>query len=269
VATTSYLKDVLMVVVLGVLIVGVPLAFGGHGEIFPGVQQLRPELLTIHGGEYNQLWFFTSMLVSGIGLACMTLPFMWQGVMSARSSNTLRRNYTYLPLYTLCLMLPLVVGLVVVGGAATAMVPSAAMVIGMSALIANNLLTARVSDRGRMRMSQLAVVAVCGFALLLALVRPDLLANLLLLTYSGLVQLAPGNILGLLRRRPRTGLPVILGILAGEVVVIWLTFSDLTTAGINVGIIGLAVNLAVLGATAWFTRNSQPEPDREAVPAHA
>lgn len=277
VATTSYLKDALMLIVLGILIVGVPLAFGGHSEIFPRVQKLRPELLTLHAGKFDQIWFFTSMLVSALGLACMTLPYMWQGVLSAKSGNALRRNYALLPIYTLALFLPVIagfvavmelksgsnpdaslltvtkdalpgwlVGLVVVGGAATAMVPSAAMVIGMSALMANNILPDSVDDQTRFRVGRTSVVAVLALALLLALVRPALLANLLLLTYSGLVQLAPGNLLGLSKRRPRSGLPVILGIIAGEVIVIWLTFSGLDVAHINVGIIGLAVNLVVL-----------------------
>lgn len=301
VAVTSYLKDALMLIVLGVLIVGVPLAFGGHGEIFPRVQQLRPELLTLHAGTFDQVWFFTSMLVSALGLACMTLPYMWQGVLAARSGQALRRNYALLPVYTIALFLPVVVGfvavmelkttsnpdaslltitkdslpgwlvgLVVVGGAATAMVPSAAMVIGMSALVANNILPSAVGDRTRFRVGRGAVVVVLALALLLALVRPALLANLLLLTYSGLVQLAPGNLLGLTRRRPRSGLPVILGIVVGEAVVIWLTFSDVAVAHINVGIIGLLANLVVLLA-AWAVTGRRVADHRESasVPAQA
>src|SRR5437588_8985152 len=118
---------------------------------------------------------------------------------------------------------PWVTGFVVVAAIGTAMVPAAGILIGISSLVARTIARVR-NERGQFWVNHGTVVAACGLALLLGIFRPDLLANLLLLTYSGTVQLAPGNILGFFRRRMVSKWPVLAGIVAGEVVVIWLTF---------------------------------------------
>jgi len=95
------------------------------------------------------------------------------------------------------------------------------------------------------------VVLASTLALVLGIFRPDLLANLLLLTYSGSVQLAPANLLGFLKRVPVGKGPVFAGLIAGELVVVWLTFVDTHLVGtVNVGLVGLGVNVVVLAAAA-------------------
>src|SRR5207302_2347267 len=103
---------------------------------------------------------------------------------------------------------------------------------------------ARVStDLGQVLVNHISVVVACGLALLLGIFRPNLLANLLLLTYSGTVQLAPGNGLAFLKKLPVGKLPVLAGLVVGEIVVIYLTFWAPTMFGtFNVGLVGLAVN---------------------------
>ncbi|WP_329258770.1 sodium:solute symporter family protein [Streptomyces sp. NBC_01478] len=282
VAMTSYFKDVVMLVVLGVLLVAIPSHFaGGVSAMFHRIDKLHPEMLTIHAGPADQVWFTTSMLVSAIGVGLMCLPHAWPAVMSARDPKVLRRNYTWMPLYELCLLMPIIVGfaailvlkpgssangilltlskqvlpawatgLVVIAAIATAMVPAAGILIGISSLVARNI--ARVQgERTQFWINHGTVVAACGLSLLLAIFRPDLLANLLLLTYSGTVQLAPAIALGFLTRRPVGKVPVLAGLFVGELAVIWLTFWNKDLAGnVNVGLIGLAANLIVLTLTA-------------------
>ncbi|MEU6356607.1 sodium:solute symporter family protein [Streptomyces sp. NPDC047072] len=304
VAMTSYFKDVVMLVVLGVLLVAVPAHFtGGVSAMFHRIDELHPEMLTIHAGPADQVWFTTSMLVSAIGVGLMCLPHAWPAVMSARDPKVLRRNYTWMPLYELCLLMPIIVGfaailvlkpgspsngilltlskqvlptwatgLVVVAAIATAMVPAAGILIGISSLVARNI--ARVeSDRKQFWINHGTVVAACALSLLLAIFRPDLLANLLLLTYSGTVQLAPAIALGFLARRPVTKTPVLAGLFVGELVVIWLTFWDKTLAGnVNVGLIGLAANLVVLalaGTAERLTARTPRQGSDEPVTVHA
>lgn len=278
VAVTSYFKDAIMLVVLLVLIIVVPISVaGGLGSVFHRVRQLHVSALTIHSGPNNVTWFITSMLVSAIGVAFMTLPHTWPALLSARDPKALRRNYTWLPLYELCLLFPMIIGfaailvlpkksnsngilltlsqhalpawatgLVVVAGIATAMVPAAGILIGISSLVARNIARVR-NQRGQFRINHGTVVVACGLALLLGIFRPNLLANLLLLTYSGTVQLAPGNVLGFLRRKVVGKWPVLAGIVVGEIVVIWLTFWPVAWIGtFNVGLIGLGVNIVVL-----------------------
>ena len=299
VAMTSYFKDVVMLIVLGVLLVAIPSHFaGGVSAMFHRIDKLHPEMLTIHAGPADQVWFTTSMLVSAIGVGLMCLPHAWPAVMSARDPKVLRRNYTWMPLYELCLLMPIIVGfaailvlkpgssangilltlskqvlpawatgLVVIAAIATAMVPAAGILIGISSLVARNI--ARVQgERTQFWINHGTVVAACGLSLLLAIFRPDLLANLLLLTYSGTVQLAPAIALGFLTRRPVGKVPILAGLFVGELAVIWLTFWNKDLAGnVNVGLIGLAANLIVLALTTpaerLLARSTTPDPDKQ------
>ena len=279
VAATSYFKDGIMLVALVVLIIAVPTHFaGGIPAVFHKIEQLHPEKLIVHSGANDHVWFVTSMLVSAIGVGLMTLPHSWPALMSARDPKVLRRNYTWMPVYELCLLLPMVIGfaaivvvpkgsdpngvlltlskdalpgwvtgIVVVAATATAMVPAAGILIGISSLVARNIVRVR-SGRKQFWINHGTVVLASTLALVLGIFRPDLLANLLLLTYSGSVQLAPANLLGFLRRVPVGKGPVFAGLIAGELVVVWLTFVDTHLVGtVNVGLVGLAVNVVVLG----------------------
>ncbi|WP_158882905.1 sodium:solute symporter family protein [Amycolatopsis anabasis] len=292
VATTSYFKDAIMLVVLVVLMIAIPTHFaGGISAMFHRVAELRPQLLTVHSGTNDLTWFTTSMLVSAIGVGLMTLPQTWPAVMSARDPKVLRRNYTWMPLYEICLMLPMIVGfaavlvlpketnsngvlltlskqvlppwatgLVVVAAIATAMVPAAGILIGISSLVARNIARVR-NERTQFWINHGTVVGACALALLLGIFRPDLLANLLLLTFSGTVQLAPANALGFLRRKVVTKMPVLLGLIAGEAVVVWLTFVDPGLVGhFNAGLVGLAVNVVVLAIAAAVERATGRSP---------
>ncbi|MFE0026434.1 sodium:solute symporter [Amycolatopsis sp. NPDC059021] len=293
VAATSYFKDAIMLVVLVVLLIAVPVYFhGGISAMFHQIEQLHPEKLIVHAGANDHVWFVTSMVVSAIGVGLMTLPHTWPALMSARDPKVLRRNYTWMPVYEICLMLPMfigfaailvlpkktdsngvlltlskqalpgwVTGLVVVAATATAMVPAAGILIGISSLVARNIVRVR-RERLQFWINHGTVVVASALALVLGIFRPDLLANLLLLTYSGTVQLAPANALGLLRRVPVGKVPILAGIVAGEIVVVWLTFVDTHLAGtINVGLIGLAVNAVVVAVVALVTRAFAGRPD--------
>ncbi|MEU4668626.1 sodium:solute symporter family protein [Amycolatopsis sp. NPDC023774] len=286
VAATSYFKDAIMLVVLVVLIIAVPAHFaGGVSGVFHKIEQLHPEKLFVHAGTNDHTWFITSMLVSAIGVGLMTLPHSWPALMAARDPQVLRRNYMWMPIYELCLLLPMIIGfaaiivvdktsdpngvlltlskdalpgwvtgLVVVAATATAMVPAAGILIGISSLVARNIARVR-GERKQFWINHGTVVLASALALVLGIFRPDLLANLLLLTYSGSVQLAPANLLGFLKKVPVGKGPVLSGLVVGEIVVIWLTFFDTKFAGtVNVGLIGLAANVVVLAVAAGIER---------------
>jgi SSS family solute:Na+ symporter len=297
VAATSYFKDGIMLVALVVLIIAVPTHFaGGIPAVFHKIEQLHPERLIVHSGANDHVWFVTSMLVSAIGVGLMTLPHSWPALMSARDPKVLRRNYAWMPVYELCLLLPMVVGfaailvvpkgsdpngvlltlskdalpgwvtgIIVVAATATAMVPAAGILIGISSLVARNIVRVR-SGRRQFWINHGTVVVASTLALVLGIFRPDLLANLLLLTYSGSVQLAPANLLGFLRRVPVGKGPVFAGLIAGELVVVWLTFVDTHRVGtVNVGLVGLGVNVVVLALAVLVQRLAVPATSEEAA----
>jgi SSS family solute:Na+ symporter len=285
VATTSYLKDALMLIILLVLTFAIPAHFnGGIGATFHKILAQSPQFLNVHGGDYDTAWFFSSMIASTLGVLFMTLPHQWPALLSAASPRAVRRNYVFLPVYSIALALPMIVGfagilvlkqgsdsngillsltqgafpdwfvgLVVVGTASAAMVPSAGLLVGMSSLIARNI-AGRQGERHQYLVNQGSVVVLTALALVLAITRPDLLANLLLLTYSGLDQLIPAIALALFARRFIGVRPVLAGLLAGEAVVIWLTFGHAYSGHINVGLIALVPNLVVIAIGAAIER---------------
>jgi SSS family solute:Na+ symporter len=274
-----------MLVVLLVLVVAIPAHFtGGIGATFHKIMATHPDMLHIHSGTYDSAWFFSSMVASTLGVLFMTFPHQWPALLSAKSPVAVRRNYVFLPVYSIALALPMIigftalvvlpkgsksngallnlvhqafpgwfVGIVVVATAATAMVPAAGLLIGMSSLIARNIARTR-SDRSQFLVNQGAVVGVTALALGLAIARPDLLVNLLLLTYSGLDQLIPAIGLALLARKLVGVWPVMAGLLVGELVVIWLTFGNAYSGHINVGLVALVPNIVVLLAGAALER---------------
>ena len=296
VATTSYFKDALMLLVLIVTSLAIPIGLsGGFTEVFHRVAEVMPGSLYVHTtGDYDVVWYISNMAISTIGVAFATLPHQWPALMAARSARVLRKNYIWLPIYNTFVVLPLVVGyvgllvlksnsdpdatmlalaskalppwllgIVVVAGVATAMVPSAGLLIAISSLVARNLVPLRTA-RAQFTVNQATVVVATAAALVLGLVKPDALANLLLLTFSGLDQLAPAIGAALLFKRNVLRAPAALaGIVAGEVVVIFLTFVPVDVANMNVGLIGLAVNLIVAAVVEAAHRRVSPLPPLE------
>jgi SSS family solute:Na+ symporter len=276
IARTAYVKDALMIVAVVVVGVAIPLHYaGGIGTTFARIAAKEPVPLSVHTGQFNQVWWLTSILISIIGSGFMTTPHIWPSVLAARNPRVLRQNNIYLPLYQLVIILPLVVGftgtlvlrkgadsnsvlltlasgslphwvtgIVAVAGAAAAMVPAGTMCIGISTLVSHNLVRP-ASPRVGFVVNHGVVVVVAGLALVFGILRPDLLANLLLLTLSGLAQMAPALVAVLGRRRLLSKLPAMLGVIVGEVVVVWFTFGGIDIARINTGIIALAVNVGV------------------------
>ncbi|WP_406277722.1 sodium:solute symporter [Embleya sp. NBC_00896] len=282
VARAAYLKDALMVLVLIVLAIAIPAHYaGGLGEVTHRLADTHAAKLTVHDGPFDRIWFFTSMVTSLVSVMFMTMPHGWPAILSAKDEKALRQNSIWIPFYSASQAIPMLigftgivvagaasggpngillyltngampdwlVGVVVTAAAACAMVPSAAIVLGMSSLVARNIVRTR-SERSGLLVNHTTVVGAVGVALVLAIKRPDALTNLLLLTYSGLAQMAPGLLYALNRRRPLVGAwSVAAGILAGEAVVIWLTFGDdghaVDTNHVSAGLIGLGVNLAV------------------------
>ncbi|MFI0775427.1 sodium:solute symporter [Streptomyces sp. NPDC021212] len=273
---SAYFKDVLTVGVMAVLAVVIPLHYvgGGVGEVFQRVHEAQPQMLTVHGGEQDQVWWTTSVLASAIAGGMMATPHHWPPLMAAGGPRAIRTNNIFMPLYQVALMIPIMVGLtgvvvradgdgdgvlltlaqgalpdwatglVVVAAAASAMVPAGAMCIGISTLVAQNLLPPG-RESARMRVNHSVVVLAIGLALTLGILRPGLLADLQLLTVSGFIQLVPGLLAVLGGRRLLTARAALAGLAAGEAVVTWLTLAEVDVRHVNAGLVGLGVNVAV------------------------
>lgn len=108
-ASIAVVKDLLVYITVIALIVIVPIKLGGFGEIFskiPADKLLLPPPKADNTGMFS---FYTT-LAFGSALALMLYPHAMTAVLSAKSPNTLRRNWVFLPAYSFVLGLIALLG---------------------------------------------------------------------------------------------------------------------------------------------------------------
>ena len=288
VSRVAVLKDALMVVALLIVVGGVAFGITGIPDVFAQVHRDQPVLLTLSAPGYDTTFFLTAVVVTSIGAGLNVFPHLWPPVFAARSGEILRSNYTWLALYQLLLFAPIIVGLgaililpadttgnhvlldtathtlpdwlvavVAISGASAAMVPAAAIAMGISTLVSRNLIKVG-NEKTRMRMNTVVVAAAITLALVFGLGGASI-ASLLLLTYGGLTQLAPAILVALRGRVTVGAVPVLAGIVVGVLVVSWITFFEIPIGSWDSGFIALGPNLVVL-IVAETIRRRLPKP---------
>ncbi|MGX7871898.1 hypothetical protein ACVDG5_002400 [Mesorhizobium sp. ORM6] len=103
------MKDLLVYVTVIALIIVVPIKMGGLGQIFAAIPPDKLLLPPVKDGNTGQISFFTT-LAFGSALALMLYPHATTAVLSAKGPNTLRRNWVFLPAYSLVLGLIAMLG---------------------------------------------------------------------------------------------------------------------------------------------------------------
>ncbi len=294
-AWVAVVKDVLMLVAVGVVGLGVPLIyFGGVGKMLKALSASFPAHLVFPGATAHMdvAWVMSTCLMTGLGFYMW--PHMFGSAFSAKSAETIKRNAIIMPLYQIPILLVFFVGftalLVVPGlsnpdtaflsivdkaypswfmgfvgaaGAVTAMVPSAILVLFAATLLSKNVYQAgfnpRASETTVLRLSKAMVLVVMVAALVLTLFFPNELVKLLIFGYDGVSQFFPGVVLGLFWKRvTRTG--VWTGLAAGEAVVVALIVAGRDPfLGLNAGFVGLAVNAALTVGVSLLTAPKRAE----------
>jgi SSS family solute:Na+ symporter len=278
IAWVAIIKDVAMLVAVGVIGFGLPaMYFGGVGKMFAELMRQHPHHLILPGSTTTMGvgWAVSTILLTGMGFYCW--PHTFASAYSAKDDRTLRRNAVIMPLYQIPVLLVFLVGftalLVIPGlkdpdtallalvtksypgwfagfiggaGAVTAMVPAGMLMLGAATLMAKNLYRplqkAAVGEEHLMRATRAFMLLVAVAALVLALWLPNELVRLLILGYDGVAQLFPAIVLGVFARRV-TVRPVMLGLVAGILAVtalIWTGHDPFL--GMNAGFVGMAVN---------------------------
>ncbi|WP_193072294.1 sodium:solute symporter family protein [Brevibacterium sp. FME37] len=298
VALTSYLKDLLMIVVVLVLTFVVPFHFRGGLDF--GVEEIldsMPDLLFVQHGETGVAWVISSMAISIIGVMFYALPHTWPALMSGRSEKVVRQNLIYLPIYNMLACIPMLLGytailafglsqdgdlamlkmaaaslpdwltgIVLVAAASTAMVPGAALLNAIAPLAVQNVFMIK-GEKNKIAYNRIFVVVFGLGALVLALTIPSLLGMMLLLTYSGSTQVVPAILGAVIPRIKLHKASVISGLCSGLFIVLLFTFSPIHGPNINEGISGLAVNIVVLAVVEFAIRANRPRPSVIPEPA--
>ena len=293
-AWASVVKDAL--VLLGVLFAGLVLPahfFGSPAGALDAVLRDHPNWLTIAGpaAPNGITWVVTTTVLTACGF------FMWPqsmaAIYSARDEDTLRRNAVFLPFYQVMLLLVFfagftalevmpglkgsdadksfmlvvqkfypawVVGAIAAAGALAALVPAAVQLLAAASIVAKNVFADNGVARdpaAQTRTTRILVLVVALLAFGFWALAKTSLVGLLLIGYNGITQLFPGVVLGVTARRP-PALAVAAGIIAGILVLIYFAAtSQGQLAGINTGLIALAINALVLAVSAPLLRGTR------------
>ena len=112
-AWVSVLKDALVILTIAFLAIYLPLKlFGSYGNLFERLRTERPEWLTLPGNEspgLGVLWFVSTCILNGV--AFTVFPSFVAGYLGSKSPNTIRRNAIFLPMYSLLLLVPMMLGM--------------------------------------------------------------------------------------------------------------------------------------------------------------
>jgi SSS family solute:Na+ symporter len=294
-AWVSVIKDVMMIVAVGVVGLGVPrIYFGGIGKMFRALIAQKPDHLVFPGAAptMDTLWVMSTVLLTGMGFYMW--PHVFGSAFSAKSDKIIKRNAIIMPFYQIPILLVFMVGFsaflalpglkngdlaflelvhktypswflgfIGAAGAVTAMVPASILVLFASTLLAKNVYQAgfnpSASEAAVMRLSRAMVFVITTTALIFALFLPNALVNLLLIGYDGVSQFFPGVVLGLFWKRvSRRG--VICGLLTGLAIVVALVFGRHDPfLGMNAGFVALAVNAIVTVAVSLLARPGRPQ----------
>jgi SSS family solute:Na+ symporter len=173
---------------------------------------------------------------------------------------------------------PALVGVIGAAGLLTALVPGSMLLMTAATILAKNLWGALVpTDEAQVvRIARGLVPVIALVSVWITLTAGTAIVPLLLLGYSLVTQLLPALLLSLPERPWCTTAGAIAGIVAGEVTVASIQIPGLTLAklfpgapgvltDLNVGLVALAVNVAVLFAVTAVTRGRAPRPARGAA----
>lgn len=108
-ASIAVVKDLLVYITVIALIVVVPIKMGGFGAIFAAIPKEKLLLPAVQAGNTGPMSFYAT-LAFGSALALMLYPHASTAVLAAKGPNTLRRNWVFLPAYSLMLGLIALLG---------------------------------------------------------------------------------------------------------------------------------------------------------------
>ena len=114
-ASIAVVKDLLVYITVIAMVVIIPAKLGGLGAIFAQVPKAHLLLPPIKGGNWGMQSFYGT-LAFGSALALMLYPHASTAVLAAKGPNTLRRNWVWLPAYSLMLGLIAMLGYMAYAG---------------------------------------------------------------------------------------------------------------------------------------------------------
>jgi SSS family solute:Na+ symporter len=301
-AWTAVIKDIMMLAVIGFLGIYLPFHYyGGYGPMFEAVNTAKPGFLKFPEQGLSVWWFISTVILLVLGF------YMWPQVFSssytAKNAKVFRKNAIISPLYTLMLLFVFFVGFAailkvpglsggdvdlallrisiqtfdpwfigIIGGAGllTALVPGSMLLMSASTLLAKNIYKPFAPQASEARIALLAksfVPIVALISVYFTLNGGTTLSTIILMGYSLMTQLFPSLLFSLKKNNFVTKQGAAWGIVAGIIVVAYITISGSTIGtlfpslpqqmkDINVGFIALLVNFIVMWAVSMLTKKN-------------
>ncbi|MFQ6390014.1 sodium:solute symporter family protein [Priestia aryabhattai] len=302
-AWTAVIKDIMMLAVIGFLGIYLPFHYyGGYGPMFEAVNTAKPGFLKFPEQGLSVSWFISTVILLVLGF------YMWPQVFSssytAKNAKVFRKNAIISPLYTLMLLFVFFVGFAailkvpglgggdvdlallrisiqtfdpwfigIIGGAGllTALVPGSMLLMSASTLLAKNIYKPFVPQASEARIALLAksfVPIVALISVYFTLNGGTTLSTIILMGYSLMTQLFPSLLFSLKKNNFVTKQGAAWGIVAGIIVVAYITISGSTIGtlfpslpqqmkDINVGFIALLINFIVMWAVSMLTKQNE------------
>ncbi|KZL91696.1 sodium:solute symporter family protein [Clostridium magnum] len=261
IASTAIIKDIVMAV--AVMLFGIYLPahyFGSISGMFTAVATAKPNYLSLPGGTSTMgvPWFMSTILLTSLGFYMW--PHIFADSFSAKDPKVLKHNAIFLPLYSICLIFPMLVGFTalmvipvlkngdmafmslalktfpgwavgIIGGAGAlaSMVPAGDLLLSSSVMVSHNIYRQTIgkeaNDAFINRLSKIMVLVLTFISLILAIYMPNMLVNLLLTGYSGVTQFFPMVVLSLFWKKV-TKPGAFAGLLIGEFLVFYTTLQE-------------------------------------------
>ncbi|WP_182004464.1 sodium:solute symporter family protein [Priestia aryabhattai] len=302
-AWTAVIKDIMMLAVIGFLGIYLPFHYyGGYGPMFEAVNTAKPGFLKFPEQGLSVSWFISTVILLVLGF------YMWPQVFSssytAKNAKVFRKNAIISPLYTLMLLFVFFVGFAailkvpglgggdvdlallrisiqtfdpwfigIIGGAGllTALVPGSMLLMSASTLLAKNIYKPFAPQASEARIALLAksfVPVVALISVYFTLNGGTTLSTIILMGYSLMTQLFPSLLFSLKKNNFVTKQGAAWGIVAGIIVVAYITISGSTIGtlfpslpqqmkDINVGFIALLINFIVMWAVSMLTKQNE------------
>lgn len=269
------------------------------GEAFRTVQEISPEHLTLPGalGDFPPIFWSTSIVISIITF----WPQYWTFAAGAKDEDTVRKQYTYLPIFYFVMVPMIVVGFVCIfalpdydgavdqvaltycmenlpwwvtgllaAGILAASQSSAEPMLHTPAFILTHDIVVPLGKgmtpekEGKLQR-KLFLVVVFVMAYPLALTNPAELAYILLVCYGFIAQLFP-CMLGIMCWPRATKQGAIAGLVAAIIIVILFNFVWSNPLGVHAGIWGMMVNIPVFIIVSLMTKPASEETLRKFFP---
>ncbi|WP_424630318.1 sodium:solute symporter family protein [Bradyrhizobium sp. SYSU BS000235] len=286
-AYVAILKDILMMAAIVITGMAAVTAVGGVSPIFEAAKSAANN----HLDQQELRFTMSTILFQALGF--WLLPFNVQGIFTARSEQTVRRTQMVMPLYML--MFPFLVvtayyalehhvvgggaannafiaaavhllpgwaiGIIAAGASLSGLLVLAGICLAIGPLVSRNLFS-HIPEQKQRGVTKVIVAGYLLVSIALTLFAPTLLLTVNNTAFFGMTQFFPGVLCVLFFKRANP-IAIAVGMVVADVLCIAFYVMQTPLYGINIGLVGLIINICIVAAgsfAALILKGEMPNP---------